>query len=192
MICPNCKNKDFYTLDDDNVAQLQFMFNLIKLSSGQSVSATPVVAPVTQKVEVTPVSQPESVVEVTKDVLPKELAKYNKDEDTDYIKNDYTDKYNIFVEKLQLCNFVFIDKSKNEDFYNSDFIIISNNSYPIIIDQDNHDLHIKIEDLNFFNEEDIESFYSQKYLKQLRIDMKKYYLKYDLKTRLLNIFNSGK
>lgn len=118
--------------------------------------------------------------------------KYNKDEDTDYIKNDYTDKYNIFVEKLQLCNFVFIDKSKNEDFYNSDFIIISNNSYPIIIDQDNHDLHIKIEDLNFFNEEDIESFYSQKYLKQLRIDMKKYYLKYDLKTRLLNIFNSGK
>lgn len=66
-------NKDFYTLDDDNVAQLQFMFNLIKLSSGQSVSATPVVAPVTQKVEVTPVSQPEPVVEVTQPVVEQKV-----------------------------------------------------------------------------------------------------------------------
>jgi hypothetical protein len=53
-------NKDFYTLDEDNVAQLQFMFNLIKLSSGQSVSSTPVV-----EAKVAPVvTQPEPVAEV--------------------------------------------------------------------------------------------------------------------------------
>lgn len=53
-------NKDFYTLDEDNVAQLQFMFNLIKLSSGQSVSSTPVV----EAKVATVVTQPEPVVEV--------------------------------------------------------------------------------------------------------------------------------
>ncbi len=76
-------NKDFYTLDDDNVAQLQFMFNLIKLSSGQSVSATPVVAPVTQKVEVTPVSQPEPVVEVTQPVVEQKVNDVFTSEDDD-------------------------------------------------------------------------------------------------------------
>jgi len=63
-------NKDFYTLDEDNVAQLQFMFNLIKLSSGQSVSSTPVVeAKIATAVEtkVEPVvAQPEPVVEVAR------------------------------------------------------------------------------------------------------------------------------
>lgn len=55
-------NKDFYTLDDENVAQLQFMFNLIKLSSGQSVSSTPLAQ---AKVEpIVEVVQPEPIVEV--------------------------------------------------------------------------------------------------------------------------------
>lgn len=55
-------NKDFYTLDDENVAQLQFMFNLIKLSSGQSVSSTPVVAPVSKTIAVEHAVEPVAVV----------------------------------------------------------------------------------------------------------------------------------
>ena len=73
-------NKDFYTLDDENVAQLQFMFNLIKLSSGQSVSSTPVVAPVSKTIAVehavesvavvAPVVKSEPVVETPVVVQP--------------------------------------------------------------------------------------------------------------------------
>lgn len=59
------KNKDFYTLDSDTEAQLHFMLNLIKLSSGQeptSTSVAPVTAPVVVK-------EPTPVVEVKKEVV---------------------------------------------------------------------------------------------------------------------------
>ncbi len=118
------------------------------------------------------------------------LNEFNEGEDNEFIKNDFTNKYRILVEKLQSFNFVFVDKNDNPDFYNSNFVIVANNSYPIIIDKNDHDIHIELEELNFFNEEDIDSYYSQKYLKQLRIDIKKHYIKYNLKEKLENIFIS--
>lgn len=68
-------NKDFYTLDDDNVAQLQFMFNLIKLSSGQSVSSTPVVAPVTKTIAVEHAVQPEPATKVVQPTVETPVVK---------------------------------------------------------------------------------------------------------------------
>lgn len=115
------------------------------------------------------------------------LKPFNNEEDIDYIKNDFSLKYNILVDKLQACNFVFVDKNDNEDFYNSHFIIVANNSCPILIDKDDCDIHIELEDVNYFNIEDIDSYYVQRYLKQLRIDIKKYYIKYDLKSKLEQI-----
>lgn len=87
-------NKDFYTLDEDTFTQLQFMFNLIKLSSGQvatpiastpanNVVTKPVIAeiqsPVTQvsvapvkhsPVDSTPVEvQPSVITDITEPVV---------------------------------------------------------------------------------------------------------------------------
>lgn len=55
-------NKDFYTLDEETSKQLQFMFNLIKLSSGQSGSQVSATSPVV-KTEATPVKS-EAVTEI--------------------------------------------------------------------------------------------------------------------------------
>lgn len=45
------KNKDFFIFDENTTAQLQFMFNLIKLSSGQAATPVQVSAPVVKSVE---------------------------------------------------------------------------------------------------------------------------------------------
>lgn len=65
------KNKDFYTLDSDTEAQLHFMLNLIKLSSGQEPASTvaPVTSPVVVK-EPTPVVAKEVVQPVVAVVAP--------------------------------------------------------------------------------------------------------------------------
>lgn len=57
-------NKDFYTLDSDTQSQLEFMFNLIKLSSGQLGSETSV-NPVAQATVATPAVEPSVVVTAT-------------------------------------------------------------------------------------------------------------------------------
>lgn len=65
-------NKDFYTLDEQTQTQLEFMFNLIKLSSGQPGSEVIAQAPSNQIATSTqPVEQPAKVVEapVTKNAL---------------------------------------------------------------------------------------------------------------------------
>lgn len=65
-------NKDFYTLDEQTQTQLEFMFNLIKLSSGQPGSEVIAQAPSNQIATSTQaVEQPAKVVEapVTKNAL---------------------------------------------------------------------------------------------------------------------------
>ena len=69
-------NKDFYTLDEDTTAQLQFMLNLIKLSSGQAGSSVEATAPVsvatpTPVVKSEPVAVVEKPVEVVTPVVQK-------------------------------------------------------------------------------------------------------------------------
>lgn len=65
-------NKDFYTLDEDTSKQLEFMFNLIKLSSGQAGSTVTATAPVVKteptQVKVEPVQT--QVVEVKEEAKP--------------------------------------------------------------------------------------------------------------------------
>lgn len=64
-------NKDFYTLDSSTQSQLEFMFNLIKLSSGQSGSDTTAQATVAHNVTAvaTPVVQAPVAAPVTKNAL---------------------------------------------------------------------------------------------------------------------------
>lgn len=65
-------NKDFYTLDEATQTQLEFMFNLIKLSSGQPGSNVSAQAPSNPVVTAAqPVEQPANLVEapVTKNAL---------------------------------------------------------------------------------------------------------------------------
>lgn len=65
-------NKDFYTLDEETSKQLEFMFNLIKLSSGQAGSTITASAPVvkTEPAQVKAESIQTKVVEVKEEVKP--------------------------------------------------------------------------------------------------------------------------
>lgn len=119
------------------------------------------------------------------------LNEYNNNEDNDYIKNSFTNNHSIFLEKLQNSNFVIFDYKNNEDFYNPYYFIIANYTYPVILNKDNK-LQINLEDIHYYNYIDIDNYYSQKYIKQLRIELKNYFKDYDLKSKLINIIKIEK
>lgn len=120
------------------------------------------------------------------------LNEYNNGEDNDYIKNNDTDKYNILIEKLQHSNFVIFDNNNlnNDLYYNPMYYIISNYSYPILLNKNiNH--YFKVDEIHCYDYEIIDTYYSQKNLKLLRIEFKNYFKSYDLKSKLNKIFKEN-
>lgn len=116
------------------------------------------------------------------------LNEFNNGDDNEYIKNDDTTKNNLFLEKLQNCNFVIFDNNQESLYYNPYYYLISNYTYPVLLNKDiKH--YFDIEDVNYYNYIDIDSYYSQKYLKTIRIEFKNYFKKYDLKSKLQKILS---
>lgn len=114
------------------------------------------------------------------------INEYNDGEDNEFIKNDNTEKHNILIEKLQNCNFVIFDNNRNELFYNAMYYIMTNYTYPVLLNKDiKH--YFEIDNAHYYDYTDIDNYYSQKYLKTIRIEFKNYFKSYDLKSKINKI-----
>lgn len=114
------------------------------------------------------------------------LNEFNNNEDNDYIKNSFINKHTIFLDKLQNSNFVIIDNVEGSVFYDPIFFIIANYTYPVLLNKDMK-LQMNLDEIHYYNYIDIDNYYSQKYIKQLRVELKNYFKDYDLKSKLMNI-----